>query len=194
VALTIVVVGIAEVSLIVSGIAAAGSVAVAIVTQRLGRQRFDHERRLSDIASARRVLDDAASTMQRANSVLESIAGHRYEYTSLVSGRLRNTELLRGDIAILENAVDDLVSLTGRLQIRFGQKHDLVTVYESAESLARGVAFRLQLLAAEARGPDAADAFGETTDQAVRQFGSARDLFTTVAYLAVGAELPVFPP
>jgi hypothetical protein len=183
--------GTAEVSLIVSGAAVAGSIGAVVITYRLGRERFDHERRLSDVDSARRVLDDAASTMQRANSVLGSITTHMDAYASTLPGRLWNNELLRGDTATLESARDDLASLAGRLRIRFGAKHELITVYESAESIALGVAFYLELIGTEARSPEAAvDAVREKIDQAVRQFGVARDSFTLIAYRVVGAKLP----
>jgi hypothetical protein len=115
--------GTAEISLIVSAAAAAGSIGAVVITYRLGRQRFDHERRLSDIDSATRVLDDAASTMQRTNSLLESVTTRLYAYASPSPSSPWNEELLRNDAATLKSAGDELTSLAGRLRTRFGSEH-----------------------------------------------------------------------
>jgi hypothetical protein len=186
--------GTAEISLIVSAAAAAGSIGAVVITYRLGRQRFDHERRLSDVDSARRVLDDAASTLQRTNSLLGSVTAHLDTYASTLPGRPWSGELLLSDAAILKNAGDELTSLAGRLRIRFGSEHELVTVYESAESIALGGAFHLELMGLEAQNQGVGlDSPHEKIDRVVRQFSHARDLFTLIAYHAVGTNLPVVP-
>jgi len=126
--------GTPEISLIGSVAAAAASVGAAVFTHRLGHQRFDHERRLSDVDSARRVLDDAASMMQRTNSSLESLATRLHSNASPWPGRPWHGDLLRDDAATKKRAGDEMTSLAGRLRSRFGSQHELVTVYESAAS------------------------------------------------------------
>jgi hypothetical protein len=183
--------GTAEISLIGSVAAAMASAGAAVIAYRLGRQRFDHERRLSDVDSARRVLDDAASAMQRTSSSLESLLTRLHTYASPWPGRPWNENLLRNDADAKRKAGDELTSLAGRLRIRFGSQHRLVTVYESAASLVRGVAVQLELMASEAenRGAVLEDPH-EVIDRAAREFTRARDLFMLIAYQTVGTNLP----
>lgn len=186
--------GTADASLIVSGVAAMASAGVGVITYRLGHQRFDHERRLSDVDSARRVLDDAASALQRTNSLLESLATRLHAYASPWPGRPWNEEFLRSDAATMKSASDELISLAGRLRIRFGAKHGLVIAYECAGSFTHGIAFQLELMASEAKSRGAAlDNPHEVIDQTIREFGRVRDLFMLLAFQAVGTNLPVFP-
>jgi hypothetical protein len=183
-----------QISLIVSAATAAASTGAVFITHRLGHQRFDHERRLSDVDSARRVLDDAASTMQRTNSLLGSVTARLDTSASTLPSRPWNKEMLQSDAVTLKNAGDELTSLAARLRIRFGSKHELVTVYESAESIALGVAFHLELMGLEAQDQGAGlDSPREKIDLAAREFNRARDLFTLIAYRVVGTNLPVVP-
>jgi hypothetical protein len=62
----------AEVALIVSGVAAAGSVGTAIATYKLGVRRFTHERELADTADARSILAEAALQLGRMKGTLKN--------------------------------------------------------------------------------------------------------------------------
>jgi hypothetical protein len=183
--------GTSEISLILSGGAVAASIGAVIITYRLGRQRFEHEHRLSDLDTARRVLDDAASAMQRAYSEIGSITTHLDAFQDVPEGRLWDHRLLRGDLETLENAREELDSIAGRLRIRFGSEHELIAVFEGAATKALEVAYRLELIGAESQSPgDTVDGEREQIERTAREFGIARDSFTLVAYRVAGVKLP----
>lgn len=184
-------VGTGEISLIVSGVAAAGSIAAVAITYRLGRERFDHERRLSDLDAVRRVLDDAVASMQRAHWKMAAINKHLDAYASAATGRLSNNSLVHEDRAALEDAHDELEALHARLEIRFGSEHELVAVYNGAGSTALEVViFADQIVQAAAEPKVAVDELRQVVDRAVLEFGLARQSFTLVAYRVVGVRLP----
>lgn len=62
----------AEIALIVSGVAAAGSVGTALATYKLGVRRFAHERELADTADARSILAEAAMQLGRMKGTLKN--------------------------------------------------------------------------------------------------------------------------
>lgn len=184
--------GTAEISLILSGAAGAASIGAVVITYRLGRERLNHERRLSDLETVRRVLDDAASAMQRADSALKTISSHLADYADQGPGQIRNDQLIRSDESTLDKTRDELDALAGRLRIRFGSEHELVTIYEGAVTAALEVAYRVEQIAEEFVSPPGV-AVGNNRERilhAVREFAIARDSFTLVAYRVAGVKLP----
>lgn len=162
-----------------------------IITYHLGRQRFEHERCLSDLDTARRVLDDAASAMQRVHSEIGSITSHLDALRGVPEGQLWGHPLLRGDLETLEDGREELDSIAGRLRIRFGSEHELIVVFEGAVTRALEIAYRLELIGAESQTPgDAVDGEREQIERTVPEFGIARDSFTLVAYRVAGVKLP----
>lgn len=184
--------GTAEVSLIVSGLAALGSIAAVVTTYRLGRQRFEHEQRLSDLDTARRVLDDAAAAMLRTESRLSAIRSNLEDYEHTQLDRVRQESSIAVDSAALDDARNELDTLTARLLIRFGSAHELVDVCQSAAGYALEVAVRVEYIA---KAYDAADAIRgehENIEAASRQFGLARQSFALIAFRIAGVELQAF--
>jgi hypothetical protein len=179
-------VGTAEISLILSGAAAASICAVAI-TYRLGRERFDHERRLSDLDAVRRVLDEATASMQDTHAAMAAVNKHLDAYAY---GKRISMELARDDRLALEAAYDLLAALTERLQIRFGSEHELVAIHNGAGSTALAVAYYVDLIEGAANAAAAVDEHRSAVDRAVVEFGLARQSFTLVAYRVVGVRLP----
>ena len=60
----------AEISLVISGVAAIAAASSLAVNYRLGIRRFKHERSLADVADARSVLAEAAVELHRATGAL----------------------------------------------------------------------------------------------------------------------------
>lgn len=181
--------GTGEISLIVSGLAAVGSIGAVAITYRLGRQRFEHERRLSDLDTARRVLDDAAAGMIRTESSLKVIASRFDDYAQTMPGRVLDESAISTDSVALDQARDELDALAARLLIHFGSEHELVEVYESAATFALDVAYRVELIAeAHEAGPEVWNEKPKI-EQAIRQFSLARKSFALIAYRIVGVEL-----
>jgi hypothetical protein len=183
---------VAEISLIVSGLAAAASIAAVWLTYRLGVRRFEHERRLSDIDNSRHVLDDAAAGMIRAESWLATVRSHLGDYAQTQPGNVRAESPIVADSAALEDARDNLDALTARLLIRFGSGHELVKVYKSIALATLEIAYRVKLIS------EAYDAGAEVKSEekpiedAVRQFSLARESFALIAYRIVGVDLKSF--
>jgi hypothetical protein len=186
------VVGTAEISLIVSVVAATASVGAVVITYRLGRQRFEHERRLSDLDAVRRVLDDASAAMRHMESAGAGAIGHLDYYAEQSPGQIRDNPTAVEDLATLTAARDDLGSLAGRLQIRFGSEHELVTVYEAAAGAALGVTYLVGLIIREYVCPPAVavDTHREKIEGAIGEFALGRQSFNLIAYRVAGVELP----
>jgi hypothetical protein len=184
--------GTAEISLILSGLAAAGSISAVVITYRLGRQRFDHERRLSDVDNSRRVLDDAAAGMIRAESRLAAVRSRLDDYSHTQPGNVRVESTIVADMHALDEARDEIDALTARLLIRFGSGHELVKVYESVALATLEIAYRVELIA------DAHNVYQEVRRQRedigelARQLALARESFALIAYRIVGVDLQTF--
>lgn len=182
--------GTAEISLIVSGVAAAGSIGAVITTYRQGRERFNHERRLADLDAVRRVLDDAVASMERAHKALAAVTKHLDAYATRPEWKTVTTGLIQADRQVVEAAYEDMAAHHARLEIRFGSEHELAGIHNGASSTALSVAYYAHQIE-QASEPSAAVAeHRESIDRAVLEFGLARDSFTRVAYRVVGVRLP----
>jgi hypothetical protein len=180
--------GTAEVSLIVSGLAALGSIAAVVITYRLGRQRFDHERRLADLDAVRRVLDDAAACMQRLQRMITVVYMNLDAYAKGAEGSVYS--LVHENQLAVEAAYNDLEAHQARLEIRFGSEHELVFICRIIEEAMIGV---LKLTARIKESPEQAQAVEEHRGpamQAVQEVSLALKNFTLTAYHAVGVRLP----
>jgi hypothetical protein len=185
-------VGTAEISLILSGAAAAASVGAVVITYRLGRQRFDHERRLSDLDAVRRVLDDASAAMRRMEAATTNVSVHLDRYAEQPPGEIRSDRTAVDDLAALAKARDDLDALASRLQIRFGSEHELVTIFEAAAGAALGVTYLVGLIVREYVSPPsvAVDTHREKIESAIGEFALGRKSFNLTAYRVAGVRLP----
>jgi hypothetical protein len=176
-----------EVSLIVSGLAAAGSVAAVVLTYRLGVRRFEHERRLADLDAVRLVIDEAAASMQGAHRKMATIYKHLATYERRAEGKA--FPLVREHRLQLENAHDDLAAQQGRLEIRFGSDHELANI-------CRGVGSSVLRVALEADQIEQAPAVASedrrnSINQAILEAGLGRIEFVKTANRSVGVRLPV---
>jgi hypothetical protein len=178
--------GIAEVSLIVSGVAAVGSVGAAIATYRLGVRRFAEDRRLTDLSDARSVLTAAAVELHRSTEAL-----------NLLRGRIESAPMVRDEDPddadeLIEAAAERGKELETRLasvRVRF-KTSDAV-----ARSLYLAVEAMLGLVTAYRRrhsGRKDDDSLqkreGKVTDLR-HQFDTAAATFYEAAQYAVGSEV-----
>jgi hypothetical protein len=181
--------GAAEISLLVSGVAAVGSIAAVVITYRLGRERFDHERRLADLDAVRRVLDDATASMQRAHMKMAAVNMNLDAYGEGRSSKLTGP-LVRADRLALETAYDDLAAHEARLEIRFGSEHELTVICRTIGAKVLEVVMRGHQIK---ESPDSAfevDEQREPINRAVVEVGLAIQSFTLTAFRAVGVRLP----
>jgi hypothetical protein len=180
-----------EISLIVSGIAAGGSIAAVAISYRLGVKRFEHERRLADLDAVRLVIDEAAAKMQTAHSKMAMIYKHLGNYAEGAKGEV--FPLVREHRFQLEEAHNDLEAQEGRLEIRFGPDHDLANICRTASSQVLSVAVFTHNIefAPDPRTAIANDR--ETITQAILRVGLAREEFKLSAHQAIGVRLPAKP-
>jgi len=177
-----------EISLIVSGVAAGGSIAAVAISYRLGIKRFEHERRLADLDAVRLVIDDAAAAMQTAHAKMAMVHRHLGNYAHKAEGTL--FPLVREHRFQLEEAHEELVAQEGRLETRFGTDHDLAAICSSAGSQVIALVFFMDKIET---APDSAAAVNKHRadfDRTVLEVGLARQSFTQTAYRAVGVRLP----
>lgn len=180
-----------EISLVVSSVAAGGSIAAVAISYRLGVKRFEHERRLADLDAVRLVVDDAAAAMQIAHAKMAMIYKHLGNYANRAEGKI--FPLVREHRFQLEKAFDDLAAQEGRLEIRFGADHELANICRAAGSKVISLAYFTDRIET---APDSTGAVAEHRDeisQAVLEVGLARQSFTLTAYRAVGVRLPAKP-
>lgn len=178
--------GTAEISLIVSGVAAVGSVGAAITTYRLGVRRFTEERRLTDLADARSVLTEAAVELHRSTEAL-----------NLLRGRIEPAPMVRDEDpedadALIEGAAERGKELETRLasvRVRF-KESDAV-----ARSLHLAVEAMLGLVIAyrrRHRGRKDTDSLEKREDKVTElrnQFDTAAATFYEAAQYAVGSKV-----
>ena len=185
---TVAVVTAAEVSLVVSSVAAGGSIAAVVLSYRLGVQRFEHERRLADLDAVRRVVDDAAAAMQAAHGKMAMIYKHLGNYADGAEGKVY--PLIREHRFQVEMAYDELATQESRLEIRFGSDHELANICRSAGSKILALAYFTDEIESAVDPAAAVVEHEEKIDRAVLEVGLARESFTVTAYRAVGVRLP----
>jgi hypothetical protein len=177
-----------EISLIVSGVAAGGSIAAVAISNRLGVKRFEHERRLADLDAVRLVIDDAAAKMQIVHSKMALIFKHLGNYAQRAEGKM--SPLVREHRFQLEEAHEDLEAQEGRLEMRFGADHELANICRAASSSVLSLTSSTHNIEI---APDPAAAVAndqEAINRAIVEVGLARESFRLTAYRAVGVRLP----
>jgi hypothetical protein len=181
-------VGTAEISLLVSGVAAGGSIAAVAISYRLGVKRFEHERRLADLDAVRLVIDAAAWAMQIAHAEMAMIYKHLGNYAEGAKGTV--FPLAREHRFQLEKAHDDLAAQEGRLEIRFGADHELASICRAAGSKVISLAYFTDQIETALDPVAAVAEHRDEINRAVVEVGLARQSFTLTAYRAVGVRLP----
>ncbi len=136
----------------------------------------------------RRVLDDAASALTHTNRVV-SDTGYDVAGLSEASDDDERDDVLGEAFEAASVALQELESLAGRLKIRFGSEHDLVTIYESAAELALKLVYTLALVRQADDERDAAIKNQEKVEKLIRQFRLASESFTLTAYRVAGVKL-----
>lgn len=179
-------VGTSEISLILSGAAAAGSIAAVAITYRLGVRRFDHERELSDLDAVRLVLDDVATAMQVAHSKMAMIYKHLGNYAEGAEGT--TFPLVREHRFQLETAHIDLAAQQGRLEIRFGFEHELADICRTVGGAVLSAVYDADQI--EKTPVVNKSERSETINGAIVEVGLGREAFTLTAYRTVGVRLP----
>jgi hypothetical protein len=176
-------VGTAEISLVISGIAAAGSTVAIALTYKQGRERFDHERRLADLDAVRRVLDESVASMSQVHRSMAAL-------NRPVEMAPPNPVFSAADVEPVETAIEEMFVLHSRLEIRFGAEHELVAIHNGASSAALSILYRTDAINKAPIARVAMEEHSPNINRAVVEFGLARQSFTSVAYRVVGVRLP----
>jgi hypothetical protein len=130
--------GTAEVSLIVSGVAALGSIGAVVATYRLGRQRLEHERALADRADARSTFAAGALELGRTKGAMKEALTKFQLSLEIGSDWPHNFDEVLGN---LERQIDALQFAAATIRIRLKPRDvavaEIVAAVETMRSIAQ---------------------------------------------------------
>lgn len=176
--------GTAEVSLIVSGVAAVGSVGAVLTTYRLGIKRFDHERELADTADARSTLAEGALELGRMKGVMKDTLA---KSEKALKGEEPWSPDTKEHINAMEVAEEALESALAAVRIRFAHDDEIVTRLEGAHDSARSALITYWMAAGTEPDDDHTD-YAEAIKFGTL-FDSHKDAYLIVAQKSVGVKL-----
>jgi hypothetical protein len=186
--------GTAEVSLIVSGVAAVGSLAAVVATYRLGVLRFDHERKQADRADGRETLAAGALALERTKSEMKTaLTAYQKGLNSGDADDWPPDEEFWSQMCALETQAEALEAALAGVRIRFEQSAPIAVELAGAVEKLRSV-LAVYFLAHAGRG----DTDGDGADHAEalilsQEWDSHRDAYLDVAQEIVGVELDAAP-
>jgi hypothetical protein len=122
-------VDVAEISLIVSGVAALGSIGAVVTTYKLGVRRFDHERSLDDRKDSRGSLADGALELGRMKGAMKDA---NTAFSRPMAGRGDWPENYGDLLAGLERGKESLEQKLAAVEIRFAESAAVVVELRGA--------------------------------------------------------------
>lgn len=180
--------GTAEVSLIVSGVAAVGSVGAAIATYRLGVLRFGHERKQADRADGRETLAAGAFALGQAKSEMKTaLTAYEKGLNGGDAGDWPPDDEFWPQLRKLEAQAESLEAALAAVRIRFEQSVAVVVELAGAVEKLRSI-LTVYFLAHAGRG----DTDGDGADHAEaltlsQEWDSHRDAYLDAAQELVGS-------
>lgn len=161
----------------VTGITVAGALVVALITavttNRRQREALNHDRALADLSDLRKLLDEVAITLRRAEDVFNNLALRFEEH---------GKELPRGPIKRFAKSGKEVLEVRARLGVRLGEDETVVQCLEKAVKAMQ-----------EAWGRQVDTDLSERTDEKLAavqklegEFAEAVEDFTTAAAARAG--------
>lgn len=182
--------GTAETSLLVSSIAAVGSVGAVITTYRLGVLRFNHERKQADRADGRETLAVAALALGRAKSEMKTaLTAYQEGLNSGDADAWPEEEEFWSQMRGLEVQAEALEAALAGVRIRLKQNAAVVVELAGTVEKLRSI-LTVYFLSHAGRGDKHGDGTDHTEALALSQeWDSHRDAYLDAAQELVGVAL-----